>query len=158
VTRLLGKTNWVLLTSVFATMSVTPGLWRASSAESLGVRLSYSLIDVESHRTGTMARKPRVEYAGAFYHVICRGNQRQVIFSQRRGPIESRILLPKGAKLCPSVGGRPMSPTFRVSFFRPRNGLIPETETIFSPAATDFNVNHMRRRLAGLQSISLRCD
>ena len=28
----------------------------------------------------TMARKPRVEFAGAFYHVICRGNQRQVIF------------------------------------------------------------------------------
>ncbi|HEY7555394.1 MAG TPA: transposase [Candidatus Binatia bacterium] len=27
-----------------------------------------------------MARKPRVEYAGAFYHVICRGNQSQVIF------------------------------------------------------------------------------
>jgi putative transposase len=27
-----------------------------------------------------MARKPRVEFAGAFYHVICRGNQRQVIF------------------------------------------------------------------------------
>jgi len=27
-----------------------------------------------------MARKPRVEYSGAFYHVICRGNQRQVIF------------------------------------------------------------------------------
>jgi REP element-mobilizing transposase RayT len=27
-----------------------------------------------------MGRKPRVEYAGAFYHVICRGNQRQVIF------------------------------------------------------------------------------
>jgi putative transposase len=27
-----------------------------------------------------MARKPRVEFAGALYHVICRGNQRQVIF------------------------------------------------------------------------------
>jgi putative transposase len=27
-----------------------------------------------------MARKPRVEYPGAFYHVIVRGNQRQVIF------------------------------------------------------------------------------
>jgi putative transposase len=27
-----------------------------------------------------MARKPRVEYPGAFYHVICRGNHRQVIF------------------------------------------------------------------------------
>ncbi len=27
-----------------------------------------------------MARKPRIEYPDAFYHVICRGNQRQVIF------------------------------------------------------------------------------
>lgn len=27
-----------------------------------------------------MARKPRVEFSGAFYHVICRGNQRQAIF------------------------------------------------------------------------------
>jgi REP element-mobilizing transposase RayT len=27
-----------------------------------------------------MARRPRVEFAGAFYHVICRGNQRQRIF------------------------------------------------------------------------------
>jgi hypothetical protein len=27
-----------------------------------------------------MARKPRVEFAGAFYHVIVRGNQRQNIF------------------------------------------------------------------------------
>jgi len=27
-----------------------------------------------------MARKPRVEFAGAFYHVIARGNHRQGIF------------------------------------------------------------------------------
>ncbi len=27
-----------------------------------------------------MARKPRVEFEGAFYHVIARGNQRQDIF------------------------------------------------------------------------------
>jgi putative transposase len=27
-----------------------------------------------------MARKPRVEFTGAFYHVMCRGNQRQIIF------------------------------------------------------------------------------
>src|ERR1043166_225719 len=27
-----------------------------------------------------MARKPCVEFAGALYHVICRGNQRQLIF------------------------------------------------------------------------------
>ncbi len=31
-----------------------------------------------------MARKPRVEYSGAFYHVICRGNQRQAIFRDDR--------------------------------------------------------------------------
>jgi putative transposase len=27
-----------------------------------------------------MARKPRIEYEGAFYHVIMRGNQRQRVF------------------------------------------------------------------------------
>jgi REP element-mobilizing transposase RayT len=27
-----------------------------------------------------MARKPRIEFEGAFYHVIVRGNQRQKIF------------------------------------------------------------------------------
>jgi putative transposase len=27
-----------------------------------------------------MARKPRVEFAGALYHVIVRGNHRQIIF------------------------------------------------------------------------------
>lgn len=29
-----------------------------------------------------MARKPRIEYDGAFYHVITRGNQRQEIFRE----------------------------------------------------------------------------
>jgi len=32
-----------------------------------------------------MARNPRVEFARAFYHVICRGNQRQVIFRSDAG-------------------------------------------------------------------------
>jgi REP element-mobilizing transposase RayT len=31
-----------------------------------------------------MARKPRIEYNGAFYHVITRGNQRQKIFKDKR--------------------------------------------------------------------------
>jgi hypothetical protein len=35
-----------------------------------------------------MARKPRVKYSGAFYHVICRGNQRQVT------PRANRYFLP----------------------------------------------------------------
>jgi len=29
-----------------------------------------------------MPRKPRIEFAGAFYHVITRGNQRQKIFKE----------------------------------------------------------------------------
>ena len=37
-----------------------------------------------------MARKPRVEYPGAFYHVICRGNQRQIIF---RGDTDRKYYL-----------------------------------------------------------------
>ena len=37
------------------------------------------LLEIMAYK-GTMARKPRVEFAGAFYHVICRGNQRQVVF------------------------------------------------------------------------------
>lgn len=31
-----------------------------------------------------MARKPRIEYEGAFYHVITRGNQRQKIFTDEK--------------------------------------------------------------------------
>jgi putative transposase len=29
-----------------------------------------------------MARKPRIEFEGAFYHVITRGNHRQKIFKE----------------------------------------------------------------------------
>lgn len=29
-----------------------------------------------------MARKPRIEFAGAFYHIITRGNQRQMVFKE----------------------------------------------------------------------------
>jgi putative transposase len=31
-----------------------------------------------------MARKPRIEFEGAFYHVVTRGNQRQKIFRDER--------------------------------------------------------------------------
>src|SRR3990172_4452100 len=37
-----------------------------------------------------MARKPRIEYEGAFYHVITRGNQRQRIFTD---PLDYRKYL-----------------------------------------------------------------
>jgi len=47
------------------------------------------LLGVVTYKS-TMARKPRVEFAGAFYHVICRGNQRQVIF---RGDADRKYYL-----------------------------------------------------------------
>jgi len=31
-----------------------------------------------------MARKPRIEFAGGFYHVIVRGNQRQKVFREEK--------------------------------------------------------------------------
>lgn len=31
-----------------------------------------------------MARKPRIEFEGAFYHVITRGNQKQKIFKDEK--------------------------------------------------------------------------
>ncbi len=37
-----------------------------------------------------MARKPRIEYEGAFYHVITRGNQKQKIF---KDPLDYRKFL-----------------------------------------------------------------
>ena len=33
---------------------------------------------------GDMARKPRIEYAGAIYHVMSRGNRREEIFRNER--------------------------------------------------------------------------
>jgi hypothetical protein len=37
-----------------------------------------------------MARKPRIEFEGAFYHVIARGNQRRDIFPDNH----DRVCLP----------------------------------------------------------------
>jgi hypothetical protein len=50
-----------------------------------------------------MARKPRIEYDGAFYHIITRGNQRQMIFKDPRH-------LDAGRKVKPfDITGRPMA-------------------------------------------------
>lgn len=46
-----------------------------------GVRNSYLSID-DGERVQHMARKPRIHFPGALYHVIARGNRRQQIFLQ----------------------------------------------------------------------------
>jgi putative transposase len=48
-----------------------------------------------------MKRKPRVEYAGAFYHVICRGNPRQVIF---RSDADRQYYLERLEEYCQRYG------------------------------------------------------
>ncbi len=40
-----------------------------------------------------MARKPRIEFHGAFYHVITRGNQRQKIFKDKQDYIRYLAIL-----------------------------------------------------------------
>jgi REP element-mobilizing transposase RayT len=47
-----------------------------------------------------MARKPRIEYAGAFYHIIVRGNQRQDIFLSDEDRREYLTRLSKYKEIC----------------------------------------------------------
>lgn len=46
-----------------------------------------------------MARKPRIEYEGAFYHVITRGNQRQKIFRDENDHLKYLKILAKYKEL-----------------------------------------------------------
>ena len=74
----------------------------------------------------TMARKPRIEFAGAFYHVLTRGNQKQEIFRDKQdfrkylqilGDYKSRypfllygyVLMPNHVHLLIETGRTPLS-------------------------------------------------
>ena len=48
-----------------------------------------------------MGRRPRVEYAGALYHVMCRGNRRETIFQDEK---DHRIFLDTLAEVCERTG------------------------------------------------------
>ena len=48
-----------------------------------------------------MGRKPRVEYAGALYHVMCRGNRRERIFADAQ---DHHIFLDTLAEVCGRTG------------------------------------------------------
>ena len=47
-----------------------------------------------------MARKPRIQYSGAFYHIIVRGNQRQNIFLEDADRLEYLERLKRYKKKC----------------------------------------------------------
>jgi len=47
-----------------------------------------------------MARKPRIQYPGAFYHIIVRGNQRQNIFLNDADRLEFIKRLKRYKKKC----------------------------------------------------------
>ena len=46
-----------------------------------------------------MARKPRIEFPGAFYHVIARGNNRQKVFADDKDYKSFLERLVKGSSL-----------------------------------------------------------
>ena len=48
-----------------------------------------------------MGRKPRIEYAGATYHVMCRGNRREKIFQDDE---DRRVFLETVAEVCERTG------------------------------------------------------
>src|SRR3990172_6318053 len=67
-----------------------------------------------------MARKPRIEFSGAFYHVIARGNQRQAIFQHDLDRLEhyrmrygctlyAYVLMPNHVHLLVETGPTPLS-------------------------------------------------
>jgi len=45
-----------------------------------------------------MARQPRIEYPGAYYHVMCRGDRREAIFLGERGLRAPLLITRKRAK------------------------------------------------------------
>jgi len=48
-----------------------------------------------------MGRKPRIEYAGASYHVMCRGNRREKIFQDDE---DRRVFLETVGEVCERTG------------------------------------------------------
>lgn len=62
-----------------------------------------------------MARKIRMEYAGAVYHVMARGNQGRAVFAD---DLDRRLWLDtlsedRVADTCPRADGQPLSATVR---------------------------------------------
>jgi putative transposase len=60
---------------------------------------------------GIMARRARVEYTGALYHVIARGNQRQKIFYDDRDRTKYLELLSRADAALPAHGEVSKPPT-----------------------------------------------
>jgi putative transposase len=63
------------------------------SSEGGGSGLNYSLISFTILIGGEfMARKPRIEYPGALYHVMCRGNNREFVLTEEEKPEYLRLI------------------------------------------------------------------
>src|SRR3972149_1806077 len=82
-----------------------------------------------------MARKPRVEFAGAFYHVIVRGNQRRKIFYDEQDRLSYLQRLESyreryGFTLCAYV----LMPNTSIYYWKPARTLFPQSCKVYSPA------------------------
>ena len=82
-----------------------------------------------------MVRKPRVQFAGAFYHVIVRGNQRQKIFYDDKDRLSYLQRLEYyreryGFALCAYV----LMPNTVIYYWRPARSRVPKSCKGYSPA------------------------
>jgi putative transposase len=95
-----------------------------------------------------MPRSPRIEYAGAVYHVMCRGDHREAIF---RGDEDRRLFLETLGQACERTGWRIhgyvlMPNHYHLLLEAPSGGLVAGMRWFQTTYTARFNARH---RLCG---------
>ena len=108
-----------------------------------------------------MARKLRVEYAGAVYHLMSRGNGKQDIFLDAK---DRKMFIKALGETCEKTGWRVtafclMGNHFHLCLETPQPNLVAGMKWLLGTYSTRFNKRHKRvgHLLAG-RYISLRVD
>ena len=91
-----------------------------------------------------MPRKPRVEYAGAVYHVMCRGNRQQPVFRDAR---DNEIFLDTLGEACVRCGWRVhafclMGNHYHLLVETPEPNLVTGMQWLQGTYTKRFNVRH----------------
>lgn len=91
-----------------------------------------------------MPRKPRVEYAGATYHVMCRGNRQQTVFRDGR---DNEIFLDTLGEACVRCGWRVhafvlMGNHYHLLIETPEPNLVAGMQWLQGTYTKRFNVRH----------------
>jgi REP element-mobilizing transposase RayT len=91
-----------------------------------------------------MPRKPRVEYAGATYHVMCRGNRQQTVFRDAR---DNEVFLDTLGEACVRCGWRVhafvlMGNHYHLLLETPEPNLVAGMQWLQGTYTKRFNVRH----------------